>query len=51
MYFDSGAPDFDATPAGVRFVMSVGAIVTALFVFMPGPLVAMADAAARALMG
>jgi NADH-quinone oxidoreductase subunit N len=51
MYFDSGAPGFDTTTAGVRFVMSVGTIATALFVFMPGPLVAVADAAARALMG
>ena len=51
MYFDSGAPDFDAAPAAVRFVMSVGAIATALFVFLPGPLVSAADAAARALMG
>ncbi len=51
MYFDNGTPDFDATPAGVRFVMSVGTVATALFVFLPGPLVAVADAAARALMG
>jgi NADH-quinone oxidoreductase subunit N len=51
MYFDSGAPDFDVTPAGVRFVMAVGAVATALFIFLPGPLVAVADAAARALMG
>lgn len=51
MYFDSGAPDFDATPAGVRFVLSAGAVVTSLFVLLPGPLVTAADAAARALMG
>jgi len=51
MYFDSGVPNFDATPAGVRFVMLVGTVATALFVFLPGPLVAVADAAARALMG
>ncbi len=51
MYFDNGTPDFDATPAGVRFVMSVGTIATALFVLLPGPLVVAADAAARALMG
>jgi NADH-quinone oxidoreductase subunit N len=51
MYFDSGTPDFDVTPASVRFVMSVGTIATALFVFLPGPLVAVANAAARALMG
>jgi NADH-quinone oxidoreductase subunit N len=51
MYFDSGSPGFDATPAGVRFVMLVGTVATALFVFLPGPLVAVANAAARALMG
>ena len=51
MYFDNGAPNFDAAPAGVRFVMAVGAVVTTLFVLLPGPLVAVADAAARALMG
>lgn len=51
MYFDSGTPDFDATPASVRFVMSVGTIATALFVFLPGPLIGVAYAAARALMG
>lgn len=51
MYFDSGTPDFDATPAGVRFVLSAGAVVTSLFVLLPGPLVTAADAAARALMG
>jgi NADH-quinone oxidoreductase subunit N len=51
MYFDSGTPNFDTTPASVRFVMSVGTVATALFVLLPGPLVAVADAAARALMG
>jgi NADH-quinone oxidoreductase subunit N len=51
MYFDSGVPNFDVMPAGVRFVMVVGTVATALFVFAPGPLVAVAYAAARALMG
>lgn len=51
MYFDSGAPGFDAAPASVRFVMCVGAVATALFVFLPGPLVSAAHAAARVLMG
>jgi NADH-quinone oxidoreductase subunit N len=51
MYFDSGVPDFDATPPGVRLVMLVGTVATTLFVFLPGPLVAVANAAARALMG
>jgi NADH-quinone oxidoreductase subunit N len=51
MYFDAGKPGFDATAGGVRFVMAVGAIVTCLFVFIPGPLIEAADAAAKALMG
>jgi NADH-quinone oxidoreductase subunit N len=51
MYFDSGNPGFDKSAAGVRFVMAVGALATGLFVFIPGPLVAAAEAAARALMG
>ncbi|HEY1857152.1 NADH-quinone oxidoreductase subunit NuoN [Acidocella sp.] len=51
MYFDAGRPEFDPMAGGVRFVMAVGAIVTCLFVFIPGPLVSAADAAARALMG
>ena len=51
MYFDAGQPDFDKTPASVRFVMAVGAIATALLVFIPGPLIAAAHAAAAALVG
>ena len=51
MYFDAGTPDFDKTPASVRFVMAVGAIGTAVLVFLPGPLISAAQAAARALMG
>ncbi len=51
MYFDSGTPQFDATAPGVRFVMAVGALATCLFVFLPGPLITAADAAAKALMG
>jgi NADH-quinone oxidoreductase subunit N len=51
MYFDSGNPGFDKSAASVRFVMAVGALATGLFVFIPGPLVAAAQAAARALMG
>jgi NADH-quinone oxidoreductase subunit N len=50
MYFDVGTPGFDATAPGVRFVMALGAMATCLFVFIPGPLVAAADAAAKALM-
>ncbi len=51
MYFDSGTPDFDKTAPGVRLVMAVGALATGLFVLLPGPLVAAAQAAALALMG
>jgi NADH-quinone oxidoreductase subunit N len=51
MYFDAGQPSFDKTPGAVRFVMAVGAIVTALLVFIPGPLISAAHAAALALMG
>ncbi len=50
MYFDAGAPEFDKTAGGVRFVMVIGALATCVFVVMPGPLVAAAAAAARALM-
>jgi len=51
MYFETGAPNFDATPNSVRFVMLAGAFITAAFVLLPGPLVSAADAAAKALMG
>jgi NADH-quinone oxidoreductase subunit N len=51
MYFDAGTPDFDKSAGSVRLVMAVGALATGLFVFIPGPLVAAAQAAARALMG
>ena len=51
MYFDAGTPGFDKTPGSVRFVMAAGAIVTALLVFIPGPLISAAHAAAKALMG
>jgi NADH-quinone oxidoreductase subunit N len=51
MYFDAGTPDFDKTANGVRLVMFIGAAATCLFVFMPGPLVSAAQAAARALVG
>jgi NADH-quinone oxidoreductase subunit N len=51
MYFDAGDPEFDKTATGVRFVMAVGALASGLFVFLPGPLLAAAFQAARALMG
>ena len=37
MYFDTGDPAFDRTAPGVRLVMAAGAILSALFVFLPGP--------------
>ena len=49
MYFDVGDPGFDRAAAGVRFVMAVGAVASGLFVFLPGPVIAAANAAARAL--
>jgi NADH-quinone oxidoreductase subunit N len=51
MYFDVGDPNFDKTALGVRLVMAVGALATGLFVFIPGPLIAAAQTAAKALMG
>lgn len=51
MYFDAGAPDFDPAAKGVNFIMALGAAVTALFIFLPAPLLSAADAAAKALMG
>jgi len=51
MYFDTGTPDFDRSAMGVRVVMTLGALATALFVFMPAPVVAAAADAAKALMG
>jgi NADH-quinone oxidoreductase subunit N len=51
MYFDRGAPGFDKAAGSVNLVMGVGAVATALFVFLPGPLILAADAAAKALMG
>ncbi|MGE4480953.1 NADH-quinone oxidoreductase subunit NuoN [Acidocella sp.] len=51
MYFDQGQPQFDKTSAGAGFVMAVGAVITMFFVVIPGPLMAVAGAAAKALMG
>jgi NADH-quinone oxidoreductase subunit N len=51
MYFDAGRPDFDKAAPTVRFVMGVGALATALFIFLPGPLTTAAAEAAKALMG
>ena len=51
MYFDKGQPQFDKTSMGVGFVMAVGAFATIFFVAIPGPLMTLAGAAAKALMG
>ncbi len=51
MYFDKGKPGFDKTSAGAGFVMAVGAFATIFFVVIPGPLMALAGEAAKALMG
>ncbi|MBU6449218.1 MAG: NADH-quinone oxidoreductase subunit NuoN [Rhodospirillales bacterium] len=51
MYFDKGQPGFDKTSAGAGFVMAVGAFATIVFVVIPGPLMALAGEAAKALMG
>jgi len=51
MYFDKGAPGFDKAAGSVNLVMGAGAVVTGLFVFLPGPLIVAASAAAKALMG
>jgi NADH-quinone oxidoreductase subunit N len=51
IYFDAGTPEFDKTASGVRFIMALGAVATVLFIFLPGPLITAADAAAKALMG
>jgi len=51
MYFDVGDPQFDKVAGSVRFVMGVGALASGLFVFIPGPVIAAASQAARALLG
>jgi NADH-quinone oxidoreductase subunit N len=51
MYFDKGVPGFDKAAGSVNLVMGAGAVVTGLFVFLPGPLIVAASAAAKALMG
>jgi NADH-quinone oxidoreductase subunit N len=51
IYFDAGEPGFDQASFGVRFVITVGALATALFIFLPAPVIAAAGAAAKALAG
>ena len=49
MFFDAAEPAFDARPASLSFVAGIGAVVTTLFFVFPGPIVAAAQTAARAL--
>jgi NADH-quinone oxidoreductase subunit N len=51
MYFDQGDPQFDKAATGVRFVIATGALASVLFVLIPGPVIAAASQAARALLG
>jgi NADH-quinone oxidoreductase subunit N len=51
MYFDTGEPGFDKIAPGVGIVMAVGALASAAYVIIPGPLAAAAELAAKALMG
>ncbi len=51
MYFDPAAPKFDASPASLSLVTGVGAIFTTVFFIFPAPIVAAADAAAKAIFG
>ncbi len=51
MYFDNAEPAFDARPASLSFVAAASCIFTTFFFLFPAPLVAAADAAARALLG
>lgn len=51
MYFDKGKPEFDKTPFGVSFLVGLSAIVAIVFIVEPSPLMTIAGAAAKALMG
>jgi NADH-quinone oxidoreductase subunit N len=51
MYFDQGDLQFDKAATGVRFVIATGALASVLFVLIPGPVIAAASQAARALLG
>lgn len=52
MYFDEAAEPFDPLPRpGIGLVVGITAVITAGFLLLPGPLLATADAAARALVG
>ena len=49
MYFDAAEPAFDARPASITVVAGASALFTSLFFIFPAPLVAAAEAAAKAL--
>ena len=51
MYFDAPAPSLDARPGSLAVVAGFGAIFTTLFFIFPAPVVAAADAAAKAIFG
>ena len=51
MYFDPAAPALDARAGGLGVVAGVGAIFTTVFFIFPAPVVAAADAAAKAIFG
>jgi len=49
MYFDEAQPAFDARPPSLSFVAWTTALVTTFFFVVPAPIVAAAEAAAKAL--
>ena len=51
MYFDSSTKVLDARPAGLGVVAAFGAVFTTVFFIFPAPVVAAADAAAKAIFG
>ena len=51
MYFDAAAPGLDARAPGVGVVAGLGAVFTTAFFLFPAPVVAAADAAAKAIFG
>ena len=51
MYFDAAAPALDARAPGVGVVAGLGAVFTTAFFLFPAPVVAAADAAAKAIFG
>jgi NADH-quinone oxidoreductase subunit N len=51
MYFDAPAEAFDPRPGPLSFVAAASGLFTTLFFFFPAPVVAAAEAAAKALFG